>query len=147
MPNHEILDYGAGKDAVHTHALRNEGYNVVAHDFHAVPGMHDPEALKRRYDMVLASNVLNVQGTAAMLASTLNDLAGSIKPAGGQAIVNLPSQPRYDAFKGMHPMEATQKLENAMRRRFNSVERHPMGTNQSPVWILKDPKHFPKSQR
>lgn len=146
LPQHEVLDYGAGKDATHTQKLREEGFNVVAHDFHGVPGVHDPEATNRRYDVVMASNVLNTQGSASMLAGTLNQIAGAVKPAGGMAIVNLP-MPRYDAFRGLAPQDAVASLERALKLRFNSVERHPRGSNQAPVWILKDPKHFPPSQR
>ena len=140
MPHHNILDFGAGSLAVHTGKLRAEGHSVTAHDYHAKPGIHDPDALKRRYHMVIASNVLNVQDSPRQLAITLNDIANSVDPAGGMAIANF-SQPRYDAYKGMDVMTGNAKLEKALKRRFNQVERHPMGNNREPIFILKGPKH------
>ncbi len=40
--SHKILDFGAGKDAVHTQNLRGEGFNVTAHEFgsNQKPGLH-----------------------------------------------------------------------------------------------------------
>jgi hypothetical protein len=141
LPHHSILDFGSGSHAVHTGKLRAAGHNVTAHDYHAVAGLHDPDALKRRYDMVIASNVLNVQDDARQLATSLNDIANSVNPAGGMAVANFPHQPRYDAWKGMDIMTANRKLENALKRRFTHVERHPMGSNTEPIYILKGPKH------
>ena len=140
MPHHSVLDFGSGRDAVHSTELRNEGHNVTAHDYHAVPGVHDPEALKRRYHVVIASNVLNVQDSAVHLSRTLNDIANSVDPAGGMAIANFPHQPRYDAYKGMDVVTANQKLERALKRRFHHVEKHPMGSNREPIFVLKGPK-------
>jgi hypothetical protein len=113
---------------------------VTAHDYHAKPGIHDPDALKRRYHVVIASNVLNVQDSPRQLATSLNDIANSVDPAGGFAIANF-AHPRYDAWKGMDVMTANRKLENALKRRFTHVEKHPMGSNQEPIFILKGPKH------
>lgn len=141
LPHHSILDFGAGKHAAHTNQLRLEGHNVTAHDYHAVPGVHDPDALKRRYHVVLASNVLNVQNSPSQLAGTLNDLANSVDPAGGFAIVNLPKDPRYDAFKGHTNQSGREALERALKRRFDTVERHPESPNSDPVYILRGPKY------
>jgi hypothetical protein len=141
MPHHNVLDFGAGSQAVHTAKLRQEGHSVTAHDYHAVPGIHDPDALKRRYHMVIASNVLNVQDSPRQLATTLNDIANSVDPAGGTAVLNFPHQPRYDAFRGMDIMKGNHKLEAALKRRFNQVERHPMGSNSEPIFVVKGPKH------
>lgn len=95
----EVLDYGAGKAALHTQFLRDRGYNVVAHEFgnNAVPGLHDPNATNRQYDLVFASNVLNVQSSLQMLQKTLDQIAGATKPD-GCAIVNFPQHPRYGDF-------------------------------------------------
>lgn len=153
LPHHSILDYGAGPLAEHAIALKGEGYNVVAHDYHppdeniADKTVFDPEALKRRYHIVYASNVLNVQNSPAALAATLNDLAHTVNPADGMAIVNLPSEPRKDAYRGMTLMQGAEKLEAALKRRFEHVERHTSGNNRSPVWILKKPKHYPKTPK
>ena len=60
-----ILDYGAGKSAQHTERLSNEGYNVTAYEFgdNVNPNIHDVNALDKKYDVVYASNVLNVQNS------------------------------------------------------------------------------------
>lgn len=140
MPHHTVLDFGSGKHALHTTSLRAAGHNVTAHDYHATPGVHDPEALKRRYHVVLASNVLNIQNSPRQLASTLNDIANSVHPADGMAIVNMPTGPLYDAWKGMDVSTATQKLEVALKRRFKSVNRYPNSPSGT-VWILKSPRY------
>ncbi len=90
-----ILDFGAGKDAVHTHKLRAEGWeHVTAHDFgDNVNENHDPDALRRQYDVVLASNVLNVQQCWGMMRETIDDILHATRP-GGVAIVNYPQSPR-----------------------------------------------------
>lgn len=144
QPHHTVLDFGSGKHAVHTATMRQAGHNVTAHDYTVTPGIHDPDALKRRYHVVVASNVLNVQNSPRQLARTLNDLANSVDPAGGMAIANFPMQPRYDAFAGLTPVDAVTKLEDSLKRRFKEVTRHPMGGNRDPIWILKGPKfHAP----
>lgn len=72
-----ILDFGSGPEAIHTKALREEGFNVTAHEFGAnVREIHDPKALERTYDIVFASNVLNVQSSKSMLIQTLRDIKG-----------------------------------------------------------------------
>lgn len=90
-----ILDYGAGPDATHAKLLRDLGFKVTAHEFGANvrPGIHDPKALGRRYDLVYASNVLNVQATREMLRWTLQEVHRLID-RGGSAVVNYPTKPR-----------------------------------------------------
>lgn len=145
MPQHKVLDYGAGMIPEQAQQLKSEGYNVTAHDYHAenpevaAMGLHDPEALKRRYDLVYASNVLNVQNSPKALAQSLKDIAGAVGPQ-GMAIVNFPLSPRKDAFRGMTNEQAVASVEASLKRRFRKVERHPRGTKASPIWILKEPR-------
>jgi hypothetical protein len=148
MPHHDILDYGSGKLAQQAQILRQAGHKVTAHDHWgtdpqvAALGLHDPNALQRRYHMVLASNVLNVQGSRRDLAKTLNEIAGAVHPTEGMAIVNFANTPRYDAFKGQSMEQANKGMEVALKRRFHSVERHPITTGlNTPVWICKTPKN------
>ncbi len=147
MPHYTILDFGSGKEPAHAEVLRHAGHNVTAHDYHAVPGVHDENALKRRYDLVYASNVLNVQDTRKALASTLNDIAGAVKPNGGIGILNFPDDPRKGIFSQMNPLDAVAHVERAIRRRFKIVERHPRGNANNPIWIVKEPKYFPKKSQ
>jgi len=140
LPHHTVLDFGSGEHAIHTDALRQAGHNVTAHDYHAVPGVHDPDALKRRYHVVIASNVLNVQDSPSQLATSLNNIANSVDPAGGMAIASFPAEPRYNAYKGMTIEQGNAKLKTALKRRFESVEEHPSGSKREPIFILKSPK-------
>ena len=90
-----ILDYGAGKSAIHTKWLRENGLNVTAYDFgdNCVEGIHDKNALNKRYDVIFASNVLNVQSSDTMMNATLYQIYKTLKK-GGQFIFNYPSSPR-----------------------------------------------------
>ena len=153
LPQHDILDYGSGKHAAHSAVLRAAGFNVTSHDYHgSTPegrelGVHDPDALKRRYHIVFASNVLNTQNTGRHLARTLNEIARATHPAEGMAIVNLTQSPRKDAFKGMTNQQGNEKVERALKRRFHHVERVAGEAGHSPVWIAKHPKNAPPSEQ
>lgn len=91
---HSILDFGAGRHAAHAQMLSDEGYRVTAYDFGSnVTELHNPNALSKKYDVVYASNVLNVQSSVDMLERTISQIANSVK-SGGIFIGNLPSSPR-----------------------------------------------------
>jgi len=92
----KILDFGAGKGADHAMSLREDGYDVTAHEFgsNVQPGVHDPDALRNGpYHVVYASNVLNVQSSKAMLRKTLMQIHKALRP-GGVFIGNFPMSPR-----------------------------------------------------
>jgi len=93
--NKTLLDYGAGKDAIHTKWLRENGLNVISYDFgdNCIEGIHDKNALDKRYDVIFASNVLNVQSSDTMMNATLYQIYKTLKK-GGQFIFNYPSSPR-----------------------------------------------------
>lgn len=96
-----ILDFGAGFAALHTVTLRGLGFeSVTAYEFgsNVRPGLHDREALSRRYDVVFASNVLNVQSSPEMLAETLSQMSAALLP-GGEIIANYPESPRKSTMK------------------------------------------------
>jgi SAM-dependent methyltransferase len=86
----EILDYGCGKAQVHVKMLRDRGFNVVGHDFSAP----NSEALSKKYDVIYASNVLNVQGDTKMLYDTLHEIKGLLNTH-GVFVANYPQAPRY----------------------------------------------------
>ena len=90
-----ILDFGAGKDAIHTKWLREQGLNVIAYDFgnNCIEGIHDKDALSKRYDVIFASNVLNVQSSDVMMETTLCQIYKALKK-GGKFIFNYPKTPR-----------------------------------------------------
>jgi hypothetical protein len=137
LKNHSILDYGAGELAEHAKALRDEGFNVTAHDHWGKEGIHDPTALQRKYDIVYASNMLNTQDNRRRLHDALNDIHKSVK-SNGMAIVNLPSGPRKGAYAGLAHMDANKLVEGLLRQRFRDVH-HIAGGNAGPVWLCKTP--------
>lgn len=128
-----ILDFGAGPEAQHTRRLMALGHHVTAHDFgqNRVRGVHDFAALSRQYDVVFASNVLNVADTEALLLSTLDQIAAAVLPT-GTAILNLPSEPRKRAWTGTPRDEA--RLGQLLLARFASVRRLPR------IWVCRGPK-------
>ena len=107
LPGQRVLDFGAGPEA--RKAMRALGLDVTAYDSgeNLRPGVHDPGALSRTYDIVLAANVLNTADTEALLA-TLDQIAAAVRPSGvtsatdpgGIALLNLPSDPRKRARPG-----------------------------------------------
>lgn len=126
-----ILDFGAGKAAAHTLALREEGYNVTAYDF-SQSEFHDPTALNKKYTLVFASNVLNVQGSEDMLMNdTLRPIYKVLRP-GGRFIGNLPSSPLKGMYKGLTYKECVALLQSKLEEVFSSVKRLEGST---PVWM------------
>ena len=88
-----ILDYGAGYGQ-NTIKLRKAGLSVFCYDFNPerLPKEYTTELKLRRYDIVFASNVLNVQSSILMLDKTLQEINSELKPT-GLFIANLPSSP------------------------------------------------------
>lgn len=94
-----ILDFGAGKRAIHTLYLREQGLNVIAYEFgnNIDLNLHSIDALSKKYNIVFASNVLNVQSSAKMLRNTLKQISNVIENK-GKFIVNYPQSPRKGNF-------------------------------------------------
>lgn len=131
----KILDFGAGKDALHAKMLRERGLDVTAHDFggNVKDGIHDPAALSKAHDLVYASNVLNVQSSPAMLRTTIGQMWNATAP-GGRVIANLPFSPRK--FEGLNPALVEQVLKE---QGFTSVTRIG-GSPREPVYSAIRPK-------
>ena len=130
--NIKILDFGSGKDAKHTYALRDMGLNVTAHDFSANINdeHHDPNALGRTYDIVFASNVLNVQGSENMMRRTIEDILKTMSND-SVFIANFPSSPRYG-------FETAKQAKDILEDYFDVVVIHGSdgGRTSSPVWAM-----------
>jgi hypothetical protein len=126
-PGDLLLDFGAGPEAIHTALLRAAGLQVVAHDFGANvrEGVHDPDALTRRYNGVFASNVLNVQPSTIELQGLLRLLASVLHPT-GWLIANYPA-PRYSGA-------APGVVAACLKASFRSLERIG-GTPSAPIWM------------
>lgn len=115
----KILDFGAGKDALHTMTLRKLGFNVTAHEFGSNFNniIHSEDALAYKYDLVFASNVINVQNSENMLIETLSSI-NNIVNDGGKFIFNFPSSPR----KGFVGEITTDELLAIVRRYFREIK-------------------------
>jgi hypothetical protein len=91
-----ILDYGAGPRCKHVLQLVAEGYkHVYAWEIGAnfSPYIHDEEALLQYYDIVYASNVLNVQPSPAGIEQVVAQCFAATT-AGGYCVFNYPKSPR-----------------------------------------------------
>ena len=126
-----ILDFGAGKGAVHTKWLREEGFNVTAYDFgdNIVEGLHDKNALRKQYKVIMASNVLNVSSSLNMLFETLNQINSSLEP-GGEFICNYPASPRKMLLVANDLKEILQSI---FKGRIERVG----GTSSAPLWRVQ----------
>jgi len=113
-----ILDYGAGKEAIHTEMLRRyKFHNVTAWEFgdNFDSSIHDTEALTRQYDLVFASNVLNVQQSEKMLRATLEQVS-SLLNLKGRFFCNFPKEPNHLGL-------FLDEVENILQEYFPKVER------------------------
>lgn len=93
-PNENLtfLDYGAGKKAIQTKKLIEAGYDVTAYEIGGnVTELHDVNALSKKYDVVFASNVLNVQRRMKRIEKMLSEMDACSKK---YIIMNYPSSPR-----------------------------------------------------
>jgi len=113
-----ILDYGSGHKAIHTKMLRKAGYgNTWAHDFvkdSKADGMFvkDLISVKGKWDIIFASNVLNVQVSDEMLSTTLNEIWQLMNPF-SIFVANYPKSPRK---LGMTIEQLYSKLRAGFRR-------------------------------
>ena len=126
-----VLDFGAGKGAVHTKWLREEGFNVTAYDFgdNIVVGLHDKDALQKQYKVIMASNVLNVQSSLDMLFETLKQIDNSLEP-GGEFICNYPASPRKMLL-------AASDLKEIIQSVFKGKIERVGGTSSAPLWKVQ----------
>jgi|GEM_PF-2236941 len=94
-PGDEILDFGAGRGGLHMNILRKRGLTVTGYECgeNFCEGLHDSHALERQYDIVYASNVLNVQPTVKYLQEVLDLIESCVLP-GGVFFCNFPDTPR-----------------------------------------------------
>lgn len=93
----DVLDFGAGKKAAQTRILLDEGFWHV-YPYDVGDNAHDgarPDTL--RYDVVMMSNVLNVQPTLGHIHVVLDQARNFLRPS-GMLICNLPREPRYGNY-------------------------------------------------
>ena len=92
---YSVLDFGAGKNAIHAKELTKENFLYVeAWEFGENKNdNHIKHLEKTYYDFVYSSNVLNVQSHSAMLSNTLTMIYFTLAK-GGSFFANYPLNPR-----------------------------------------------------
>lgn len=125
-----VLNYGAGKknkEGIYHHSemIRNAGAIVFEYDF----GKNAVGSLGAKYDIVFASNVLNVQSSKEMAIKTLNEIKNEVKP-GGRAVFNYPLNPRYLSL-------SSEELKDIIENIFNRKVEMVGGTKSAPLWEIK----------
>lgn len=128
-----VLDFGAGKDAVHTKWLKERGFDVIAYDFgeNCVEGLHDKDALQKQYKVIMASNVLNVSSSLGMLIETLQQIYNSLE-RGGVLICNYPASPRKMTLTARDMAIIIQSIFGG------SIDRVG-GSSSAPLWVIRKP--------
>jgi len=117
-----ILDFGCGPGQRHVRALRAAGFrDVTGYDF----GEEFLGALDRRYQLVYASNVINVCLSEAQVRRTLMMIKDLLRPD-GTWVVNYPSDPRK---AGLTVPQVRAILEDEMGGA------NDMGIKTSAVWF------------
>ena len=124
--NKSILDFGAGKDMVHTKWLNQNGFNCTAYDL----WLNNVNVLDKKYDVVFASNVLNVQSSITMLFETLHQI-NKVLENNGEFICNYPSTPRKMASLN------TETLRRAIESVFGGKAELVGGTKSTPIWRVR----------
>lgn len=130
-----ILDFGAGKNAVQAQQLMNKGYDVLAYEMgkNFDPLLHFKDALNYRYNIVYASNVVNVQHSDDQIYNLLS-LLHELIVRDGKVVINYPQSPRY-AVKQDGDIVSTKDVEDIAKGIFYRVT--SVKGYSSPVFILE----------
>lgn len=90
-----VLDFGAGPEAKHSALLRGHGFSVNAWELtgNFNPSVHEPFALACTYDIVMLSNILNVQKNIKDIREILRTCWLLLR-TGGSLVFNYPKSPR-----------------------------------------------------
>jgi SAM-dependent methyltransferase len=124
----KILDYGCGSEFIQGNYLRQKGFDVDGWDIGTNKPKNCVSELRQIYDVVYASNVLNVISSSSMLKETLNQIYSCLK-TGGVFIANYPSAPRKMRLDA-EMMDTT--LENFFKSNVTIVG----GTKSAPIWCV-----------
>ena len=123
-----ILDFGAGKTAAHAETMKADGYAVTAFEFgdNVDPRYHNELALMQTYDIVYASNVLNVQSSERMWRETVDQITRVLNDKGA-FIANYPLSPRKADI-------TVKDMAILLKEYFQYVTRVG-GTASAPLWL------------
>jgi SAM-dependent methyltransferase len=124
-----ILDYGCGKEQLHVKFFQSQGFNqILGYDF-SIP--NSKEFLRiDSFDIIYASNVLNVQDSCAMMEETLSEIVNLLK-SGGLFIANYPMSPRKSNLNLIEVQMLLSKFFTHNTCHFNK------GTKQSGIFICR----------
>ncbi len=95
-PECHVLDYGAGPKALHTKMLCEEGFRVRAYDINPIKTPYHILNMSidhNWYDLVFASNVLNVQPTEEYVRTVIKEVHAFVA-FDKIALFNYPTSPR-----------------------------------------------------
>lgn len=133
-----ILDFGCGPQAQHVINLREKGYEkTYGMDMFFQKESDIPLKLKGRvfslkilehikyFDIVYASNVINVQPSLKAIDHVFTEMIVSLKPE-GKIIFNYPQSPRKNDM-------TTKEMDLSTRNFFRHVVKLPYPT---PIWII-----------
>jgi SAM-dependent methyltransferase len=119
--NAKVLDFGCGKDALHVELFKSEGWNCKGVDL-----SREEKYAGEKFDVVYASNVLNVQASAQDLDNTLESIIGYMMPTNEATFVaNYPTSPRK---MGLTVADMRRVLEGKFVHVFR-VDRQMAGSN------------------
>ncbi len=124
----KILDYGCGYNFIQGNYLRQHGFDVDGWDIGANKPDNGVVELQQIYDVVYASNVLNVISSTSMLKETLDEIWDCLNP-GGIFIVNYPASPRKMCI-------ASDFMQIILQRTFNEEVKMVGGTKSAPIWCV-----------
>lgn len=120
-----VLDFGAGKHPFYVMKYRDMGYDIYGWDLpdsmkyweeNYEEEIQPPGGLNKQFDMVYASNVLNVAPSEEFLKRMTLDMIKSALKSGGMFIGNFPASPRKN------PEMTPQKLYEILNEYFEGVQ-------------------------
>jgi len=131
-----VLDYGSGPKAIQTMALRDEGYNVVAHDVNPEKTMWHIDtrmnSYQEQFDVIFASNVLNIQPADVCVDDVAREVCHMLRHY-SFALFNYPTSPRKVDL-------TVAEIDGILKDNFQDVERIRQINNwkiSTPVWKCK----------
>ena len=124
----KILDFGCGSEFIQGKYLRELGFDVDGWDFGANKPQDGVDKLEQIYEVVYASNVLNVLSSVSMLMETLDEIYNCIKD-GGVFIANYPAAPRKMVID-------SRCMKEIIQSRFCGGISMVGGTSSTPIWCV-----------
>lgn len=124
----KILDFGCGSEFIQGKYLKELGFDVDGWDFGANKPQDCVPELNQVYDVVYASNVLNVLSSGAALRETFIQIRSCLKD-GALFIANYPQSPRKLNLN-------VETMENLLRFFFGkNIQR--IKYNSATIWVIE----------